>query len=628
MNLGRRRLRLAAVAAAAAFAMAAAGCGSGSGGASSPSGNSSSGGKPVAGGTAKVALPAGVTLSWIFPFYSITNASVYNSEQFQWLMYRPLYMFGNNTNDNVAINYPLSPANPPTYTDGGKTVAVTMKGWKWSNGETVDAKSLKFYMNMVEAEKANWYADSPGLLPDNVASYKVTGPNTLTFHLNKAYSSIWFTYNQLAELTPMPASWDVTSLSGKPGSGGCIADSKADNWAKCKAVYTFLTAQAKQSSTFASSPLWSVVNGPWKLKSYSAAGNVTMVANKAYSGSPKPKLDAIQFVPYTADSTEYTALKTGQVDIGNVPVQDLPVKPASSTLPATNPLASSGYNLEPFYSFGIFYAQPNFNNPSVGFMIRQLYIRQALQMVFDQPGIDKAIYRGYAVPNSGPAPNTPPGNQWQPAAQRLNDDQGPYPFNIAKAKALLTSHGWSLTNGVMTCQDPAKCGAGIKAGQQAKFTYTYATGVASTTAQWQTYKSDASKAGIDINLVGQTFNTIIGESAPCSPMGPKCNVQVFAFGGWGYNGPGFEPTGEPLFASGAGSNSGNYSDPKMDQLINATHTSSSLATFHQYATYGAQQVPFIWAPNPYFIQAVSTKLHNVTFNALYTLLPEYWYLTK
>ena len=48
-----------------------------------------------------------------------------------------------------------------------------------------------------------------------------------------------------------------------------------------------------------------------------------------------------------------------------------------------------------------------------------------------------------------------------------------------------------------------------------------------------------------------------------------------------------EPTGEPLFATGAGSNSGNYSDPEMDNLINETHTSSSLAVFHQYATYGA-----------------------------------------
>ncbi len=108
MNLWRRKLRLAAVGAVAAIAMVAAGCSSSGGGSSS---SSSSGGTPVSGGTATIALPAGVTYSWIFPFYAITNASVYNSEQFQWLMYRPLYMFGNNTNSNVAINYPLSPAN-------------------------------------------------------------------------------------------------------------------------------------------------------------------------------------------------------------------------------------------------------------------------------------------------------------------------------------------------------------------------------------------------------------------------------------------------------------------------------------------------------------------------------------
>ena len=37
----------------------------------------------------------------------------------------------------------------------------------------------------------------------------------------------------------------------------------------------------------------------------------------------------------------------------------------------------------------------------------------------------------------------------------------------------------------------------------------------------------------------------------------------------------------------------------MDQLINATHTSSSLSVFHDYATYTAQQLPFIWTPNNY-----------------------------
>ena len=182
----------------------------------------------------------------------------------------------------------------------------------------------------------------------------------------------------------------------------------------------------------------------------------------------------------------------------------------------------------------------------------------------------------------------------------------------------------------MTCQDPAKCGTGITKGQPLKLTYVYSTGVAAATATWQAIKSDASKAGIDINLIGQSFNTIIGEGAPCAPMGPKCSVQVFAYGGWAFDGPGFEPTGEPLFATGAGSNSGNYSDPTMDRLITQTHTSSSLAVFHNYATYAAQQLPFIWvpSPNPFGIQAVTTKLHHVTFSPLFTLLPEYWQFSK
>src|SRR6185437_16629612 len=127
-----------------------------------------------------------------------------------------------------------------------------------------------------------------------------------------------------------------------------------------------------------------------------ANGNVSMVPNKNYSGSPKPSIAQLKFVPYTDDATEFTALKTNQIDIGYIPSQDLPPKPANSAVPATNP-AGAGYNLQPFYQFGIYYAQPNFNNPQVGFMIRQLYMRQALQEVFDQPGIIKAIFRGYGV---------------------------------------------------------------------------------------------------------------------------------------------------------------------------------------------------------------------------------------
>jgi peptide/nickel transport system substrate-binding protein len=144
-----------------------------------------------------VALPAGVTLTYIFPYTPLVNANEYNAEGFQMLMYRPLYMFGNNGN-SVAVNYPLSPANEPTYSADGKTVTINMKGWKWSNGETVDANDVIFWLNMMNAEPANYYGFVPGLLPNNLVSYKATGPNTVTLQLKSPVSSVWFTYNQLA----------------------------------------------------------------------------------------------------------------------------------------------------------------------------------------------------------------------------------------------------------------------------------------------------------------------------------------------------------------------------------------------------------------------------------------------
>ena len=98
-------------------------------------------------------------------------------------------------------------------------------------------------------------------------------------------------------------------------------------------------------------------------------------------------------------------------------------------------------------------------------------------------------------------------------------------------------------------------------------------------------------------------------------------------GGWVYA-PDYEPTGEELFATGAGANKGSYSNPTMDRLIADTTTSGNIAAYHTFATYAAQELPFIWMPNSYNVMAVSKNLHGVAFNPLDTLLPEYWYYTK
>jgi peptide/nickel transport system substrate-binding protein len=620
-NMRRPRLARAAAGGVAALALIAgiAACSS----AGAPPGSSSSSAAKSSGGTVTEALLPDVSLNYIFPFVPLADASEYNTLGFQEMMYRPLYYFGNNGN-SLNVNYPLSVANAPVYSDGGKTITINMKGWKWNDGESVDAQDVVFFLNLLEAEKSQYYGYAPGLMPDNISSYKATNADTLVIDLKTAESSIWYTYNQLAEITPFPEAWDVTSLTAKAGSGGCAADSAADGWAKCKAVFGFLNKQAQDASTFATSPIWGTVDGPFKLTAYNPTGNISFVPNKDYSGSPKPTISEFTWKYYTSDSTEYTALKTGQIDIGYIPSQDLPTKPLSQVLPSTNPLGSS-YTLQPAYNDGIFYFQPNTNNPTLGPVFKQQYVREAMQEVMDQDGITTAVNRGYGYPTPGPVPPQPV-SQWVPAIEKENNGQGPYPFSIANAKALLTSHGWTEQGGVMTCTTPAKCGTGIASGTKLAFQVQYPTGEANVQQEMSVYKSDAAQAGMDVTIIGQSFDSILGQDTQCS--GAKCTWQVDGSGGWVFNGPGFEPTGEPLFQTGAGSNAGGYSNSHEDSLIAGTHSSSQLSVFDQYATYTAQQVPFIWTPNTYVVQAVNSSLKGVAFSPFFDTLPEYFYFTK
>ena len=415
-------------------------------------------------------------------------------------MYRPLYMFGNNGN-SVSVNYPLSLANQPVYSADGKTVTISMKGWKWSNGETVNADDVVFWLNMMEAEKANYYGYTPGLLPDNLTSYSATGPDTVVLHLKSAVSSIWFTYNQLAEITPMPMAWDVSAASATAGSGGCTTDSAKDKWAKCDAVFNFLTAQAKNVKTYATNPVWAVVDGPWKLTAFStaSAGPVTsFVAERGLLGRPQVparhahvlrvhrRHDRVHGAEDRPDRRRATSRR--------------PTCRRTRAAPSCRPLTRSAARTtsSPAYQYGIYYMVINFNNPTIGPAFKQLYVRQALQDVVDQPGIDKAVYRGYAYPTSGGVP-TQPKSQWVPSVQNANGGQGPYAFSISTATSLLTSHGWKEVGGVMTCESAGtasnECGAGVTAGTKLSLTMDYATGVQAFQEEVAVYKSDATQAG-------------------------------------------------------------------------------------------------------------------------------------
>ena len=587
------------------------------------SSNNAGGTTPQQGGTATWAELSGASPNWIFPFVDSAHNSVNSVTQFENLMYRPLYWFGNG--NQPTINDSLSLAAEPIYQNNNTTVVMNLKPYVWSNGEKMTAQDVQFWMNMMFAEKANWAGYVPTEFPDNVKTVTVTSPTQITMTLDNTYSNTWFTGNELAQITPMPLAWDKTSDSAAPGSGGCSTDQN-----KCDAVYQYLYNKSKNLSTYATDPVWQVVSGPWKLKAFTSDGNVTMVPNPTYSGPVKPKLAEFKELPFTSDTAEFNVLRGGNtINVGDIPITDLPQRSvtSSSPLPDHNPMPSTNYTYAPNYVWGWSYAPINYANPTYGPALKQLYFRQALQLTIDQKTDDQVAWRGYAVPMTGPIPTAPP-NQF---ASQAEQGDGPYAFNIGRAKNLLTSHGWTMQNGTMTCTSagsaPNQCGDGVPAGQALHLTLEYANGVKSVDQIVQQWKSDASQAGIDITINAQPFNTVISDTTSCGQKASTCGWQMALFG---YETYGAVPTGDPFFLPGSAINYGSVNDPHLTDLTNKTLHDGSMTTFHQYVDYVAQQLPgALNTPDSYFVYAYSRNMGGVApFNPLGVITPENWYFTK
>ena len=575
--------------------------------------------------------------NYIFPFMGLQFFSVSNINQFQFLMYRPLYWFGNGTSPN--LNPSLSLASNPTYSNNNTTVVVKLKNYKWSNGESVTAQDIMFWMNMLHADKENWADYSSGALPDNLKSVTVDSPTQVTFTLTSSTNPYWFTYNELSQITPMPVAWDIAATGAAPGSGGCSAAAYGTADAKCDAVYNFLSKQAgydpanpegtnNSLSTYATNPIWQVVDGPWKLTKFDSSGNITMVPNKTYSGPVKPTISQFKEVPFTTDSAEFNALVSGSIDVGYLPAQNI-TSPTSDPLnPSENNSRLSGnYNIYASPSWAVNYFPYNFNSNAnsgnAGPIINQLYFRQAMQTLVDQPLYIKKISKGYGIPTYGPVPVAPK-NSFASSYEKSN----PYPYNPGKAKSLLSSHGWKVVpNGTSTCQNPGtgsnQCGKGIAKGAKLAFNLEYASGSTSLTQLMNAEKSSWAQAGINITLNSASFNTVLGNAVPCSSTESACSWTLENWGGGWIFAPDYYPTGEAIFQTNAGSNSGDYSNTTNDNNIQKTISTNQSLT--QYENYLAKQLPVVWQPNNVAVVEVKKSLKNVApFDPLQQLTPERW----
>jgi peptide/nickel transport system substrate-binding protein len=620
-----RTLAVCVAAAATAAAMGLAACSTGSSGGSVTSSSGAFGTVPAASGTPTAgtitwAEPPGSAPTWIFPIEPGADFTVYSANDFNYESWRPLYWTQNGV--SPTIDQALSLAYLPTYSNGDKTVTIRMKtNYKWNDGQPVTSSDALFYLDEVRAavreSGANWGPYSPGVgIPDQVVSASTPNATTLVVNLNKPVNPTWFTENNLEYIQPMP----VQTWAKSSANGPVLNFTSPANATK---IYNFLAAASGSTGTYATNPLWQVVDGPYRLTVFNnTTGAYTMAPNPSYDGPKSALVPTLQAVPYTSDTAEFNAVLSKNIDIGYLPQTDVP---------EIARVKAAGYHVFGYPDWGFTYVNYNFADKTGDFnnIINQLYIRQALAHLEDEVGYVHAFFHGAGGLAYGPVPAVPV-SPYSPANAITN----PYPFSITAAASLLKSHGWHVVpGGVSTCAKPGtgagECGSGIPAGTKLAFNVLFINDPAYYGEMLTDWASDAKKVGIAVTLQSGTFNHVVDVAD--DPGSPK-TIDQWAMSDYGGFTDNPYPTTFGEFNTGGSDNGGFYNDAEANKLINASVTGGSPDAVKAEASYLTEQQPSLFQPNPDEIivwkDDVSGQPAAIQAMTQFYLNTELMYLTK
>jgi len=574
----------------------------------------------------------GATPTFIYPYmdgadFTSTNGGL------QYAMYKPLYWFGTAAGV-VAPNYPESLAKAPVMSNGGLTATITLNNYNWSDGAPVQAKDVIEWLNIMAAFPSQWGnygAPVNGAnvsVPDIIKSINVISPKKFVLNLNTKVNATWLVMNPLSNITPLPQAWDIIPSNYDPTTtpgqvtlpitntaAGCWSDTFIGNGNlhgptaayvdtngydtvanaaaisshqanKCQEVWFTMAAYATDTANWADTStttgqLWAHTDGAFKLATFDeAAGNYSLVRSATYGGprnakSPT-KLNFIDCHDVTGDCQ--TLLQTGQVDIGGIPssamakitrLSQAPTAHVNITLPA-------GYKKTVSYSWAVGYSWMNETSVNTGAhddsglapndtttrgaLFAQNYIRVVLNDTYPAQQISNQQYRGYAYPTFGPIPPYP-ANTYTSVTKD--------PYTASAIAGIMKAHGWKLQNFIWTCvkggAGTGHCGLHIAAGAKMVFKVD-GTGAGSSiaTSADLTWKGSAAANGVDLQITEAGFGAVVHNDNP-----HHTGWDMYTGSGWIYA-PGFEPTGEPLFLTGASSNAGTYSVPLIDKDIVGT----------------------------------------------------------
>ena len=302
-----------------------------------------------------------------------------------------------------------------------------------------------------------------------------------------------------------------------------------------------------------------VVDGPLQASRLDIGLDLVLVPNPAYDG-PKSHFHRLIFKFLDSDGAALQGVEAGDLDMANAPhtlwraVQHLP----GLTLTTLPPVLAYGE------------IALNFRNPAVAFF-RDVRVREAMADAIDQATMIKLVDHGQGVQIYGPVVPEPPTF----LSPEMKAGNYPVGYDPAKARALLQEAGFS----------PGPDGIMRKDGKELSFVYLMLSGGAANEQVTELTQADLLKIGIRMKVREIEFNQLVALLE-----NPKADWQAAGLG----ETTSVYPSGEEVFATGAGQNAGGYSDAKMDRLITASTETPGLSGLYAYENYASAQQPVIF----------------------------------
>lgn len=258
--------------------------------------------------------------------------------------------------------------------------------------------------------------------------------------------------------------------------------------------------------------------GPWKIAQWRPEQAINLVPNEHYWG-PQPQFDELVYKINKNDQAIVSEFEVGAIDVITIPenmVKDFREKPKFRDLVVENQELN-------IYFCGIMTHRPPTDNPR---------LREAICYAVNADNILQFVNLGQGIRAHGPVP---------PGIEGYRSTIMPWPHDPARARAIIAEIGapetpllfWTTTGEFFT-------------------------------AIAEAVKSDLEKAGLKVTLVRNDFSSF--------QQGVREGVPDMYVGNWWADYPDIENFIQPIYHSsmiGGGANGTHYSNPELDQIIDA-----------------------------------------------------------